>query len=87
MRYVDWIFLAAAAVLLITMYVRRDMARQVMFLLGSVVCSSIAGLLGDSPVAIVMRVLGIGLLVWACVLGVRQTRAQWRKDMERVKHL
>ena len=87
MRTVDWVFAVAFVIAFVVVLFRARSNRGLVVLGAALATQSISKLIGDTPVGIALFVTAFVLLIWAGVLMFRQTRAQWRKDMERVKHL
>ena len=56
-------------------------------LFAAVTVQGIAGFFRDTATEIALLVVSFALTVWSGVLVVREARAVWRAEMERVKHL
>ena len=83
-----WITLAALGIAAIVLLLRgRVSFRLGIVLLAAMACQTISNLVGDTPVGRTLLIVSIPLMIWAWFLTVRQVRAQWRDQMERVKHL
>lgn len=57
-----------------------------LLILASIV-QGLSGFFRDSAIGIALFLLALALTVWGGVLAVREARAVWRAEMERVKHL
>lgn len=90
-----WISLAMFAVLLVgwtITYVRsRDRLGRPWNVLGALLIvsllQSLAGFFPDTAVGWALMVLSLVAAIYCGVLVVREARATWREQMERVKHL
>ena len=90
MNALRWILIVFMVAVLVMWLWRTRGARRSkglgLLILGSIV-QGLLGFFYDSATGIALFLLALALTVWGGVLVVREARAVWRADMERVKHL
>jgi hypothetical protein len=92
MAVLNWVSLPLLLAAIVLWVVARSRSRSsslraMGLLLAGLILQTLSSIVGDSTVGIAFLLLTLPCLLAGGVLTVREARATWRQQMERVKHL